>query len=322
MAECAISRFTGATPALVGALALLIASPAPALAHDGPPPTPSGIWAAWNLDPVILLALGIAVACYVPGLVAVWRRAGTGRGIARWRAAAWLGGMLALVAALVSPIDALGSALFAGHMVQHLLLVLVAAPLLVLGTPDLAFAWSMPARARRPVGRWWARSPTARTIRRVLGNVAVATILHAIAMWAWHAPVLYEAALWHDGWHALEHASFLLTALLFWWVAVHHRHRAAVAVLAIFITAMHSGILGAFLSLSSTPWYLGHGATVGQWGLTLLEDQQLAGLIMWIPASVVYIVAALAVLWRWLEGGRSAVALTGASVVRARAADA
>src|SRR5688500_776054 len=115
MAERAHTRCPGAAPAMVGALALLAASSSPVLAHDGPPPAPSGIWAAWNFDPVILLALGVAVACYVPGLAAVWRRAGTGRGIARWRAAAWLCGMVALVAALVSPIDARGAALFAGH---------------------------------------------------------------------------------------------------------------------------------------------------------------------------------------------------------------
>ena len=321
MAERAISRIRGAAPALA-ALWWLASLASPALAHDGPPPTPSGIWTAWTFDPVILLALVVAVACYVPGVVAVWRRAGTGRGIARWRVAAWLCGMLALITALVSPIDALGSALFAGHMVQHLLLVLVAAPLLVLGAPELAVVWSMPVPMRRRVGRWWVCSPVARTIRRVLGNAAVATILHAVAMWAWHAPMLYEAALWHDGWHALEHASFFLTALLFWWVVLRRRRRAGIAVLALFITAMQSGILGAFLSLSSSAWYLGHGATVGQWGLTLLEDQQLAGLIMWIPASVVYIVAALAVLWQWLEGGRPSVAFAGGSVAPARPADA
>ena len=211
--------------------------------------------------------------------------------------------MLTLVLALVSPVDALGSALFSGHMVQHLLLVLIAAPLLVLGAAHRALAWSLPRNLRGPAGRWWARARLPGALRRVLGNAAVVTALHAVALWAWHAPVLYEAALWHEGWHALEHASFFVTAVVFWWMIVHRARgrRAGIAVLAIFFTAMHSGILGAFLSLSSTAWYLGHGATVGQWGLTLLEDQQLAGLIMWIPASLVYIGAALAVLSRWLR---------------------
>ena len=280
--------------------AIALAGPSPILAHDGPPPTPAGIWSAWNLDPFVLAALAVACALYLPGLRAVWRRAGRGKGLSHARVMAWVLGLLALVLALISPIDALGGALFSGHMVQHLLLVLVAAPLLVLGAPHRALAWSLPRRVRGPAGRWWSRARLPRALRRAIGNVAVVTALHALAMWAWHVPVLYEAALWHEGWHALEHASFLLTALLFWWMVVRSRRGAGVAVLAIFFTAMQSGILGAFLSLSSSAWYLGHGATVGQWGLTLMEDQQLAGMIMWIPASVVYIGAALAVLWRWL----------------------
>lgn len=318
------TRLTGLAADTLAAASLAglasAASPGTALAHTGPPPSPATIWYTWTLNPEVVAGLALGTLVYAVGVARLWRRAGRGHGIAGWRVVLFSFGVLALVIALVSPLDALGSALFSGHMVQHLVLVLVAAPLLLLGSPQLAFVWALPGGTRHRAGAWWLRTRLPRRMWRRLSLPLVVGVLHAVALWAWHFPTLYEAALWYEGWHALEHASFFLTALLFWWVVLHSPPREdggdGAVVLLIFATAMQSGILGALLTFSSTPWYLAHGASAGAWGFSLLEDQQLAGLIMWVPGSVIYVGAAMGVLWRWLDRSERADAARPADLSR------
>ncbi|HUF34570.1 MAG TPA: cytochrome c oxidase assembly protein [Gemmatimonadales bacterium] len=274
--------------------------------HPGHLPSPEHLWTAWSREPLVLLGLGGAALAYAAGLARLWRRAGRGRGIRRREAAAFAGGMLALGAALVSPVDALGGALFSAHMLQHLLLVLVAAPLLVLGRTERALLWSLPAGGRRRLGRWWLGAPRVRAAWRALAHPLTVWLLHAAALWLWHAAVLYEAALRNDLIHGLEHASFLGTALLFWWVAIPRDRRPAgypVGIALLFTTMMHSGVLGALITFAETPWYPAHAEGARLWGLTLLEDQQLAGLVMWVPAGIVYVLGAAGLLYAWLERG-------------------
>ncbi len=122
--------------AAVGVPLLLFTAPArPALAHGGPPPAPADLWGAWSWEPSVLLALALAAWAYARGLRALWRSAGLGRGVRTWQAAAYAGGLLTVFVALISPLDGLSSALFSAHMVQHLLLMLVAGPALILGAP-------------------------------------------------------------------------------------------------------------------------------------------------------------------------------------------
>jgi cytochrome c oxidase assembly factor CtaG len=130
----------------------------------------------------------------------------------------------------------------------------------------------------------------------------VAWGLHAAALWAWHAPALFEAAVVHESVHILQHASFFVTALLFWWSLLSGRdgQRVGLAVLCLFTTALHGGALGALLAMAGQAWYSVYEATAPLWGLTALEDQQLGGLIMWVPAGLVYLGAALALLASWL----------------------
>jgi cytochrome c oxidase assembly factor CtaG len=186
-------------------------------------------------------------------------------------------------------------------MVQHLLLMVVAAPLLVLGEPLTATLWALPADRRRAVGRWWRQAGTARAARRAWGGLRqplVVWLLAVAALWAWHAPRLYERALRHPGVHVLEHALFFLSSLLFWWVLADRRARRRLgfgpAVLYLFAAGLQSTALGALITLARRPWYPSHYDTTRAWGLTPLEDQQLAGLIMWVPAGLVYLVALIA----------------------------
>lgn len=200
---------------------LLAGLPGVAQAHPGRAPEPHDLWTAWSGEPAVLLGIGLAALVYQRGLRTLWGRAGIGRGIRRWQAAAYAGGLFALFVALASPLDALGNALFSAHMVQHLVLVLVAAPLLALGTPLLGFLWALPARGRRAVAYGWHRAPGIRTLVHAVVHPLSAWASHAVALWAWHTPLLYDAAVANEVVHALEHASFLFTALLFWWALVH-----------------------------------------------------------------------------------------------------
>jgi len=130
--------------------------------------------------------------------------------------------------------------------------------------------------------------------------------IHAVALWAWHTPPLYRAAL-HSGWvHAAQHVTFTLSAVLFWWVLARGAQRPAghgAGVLYLFATTLHTGLLGALLAVAPTVWYPEYLATTAPWGLTPLEDQQLGGLIMWVPACSVYVAAGLALFAAWLRAG-------------------
>src|SRR5581483_11986651 len=144
-------------------------------------------------------------------------------------------------------------------------------------------------------------------------------LLHAAALWAWHVPALYGAAIRSETVHAIEHACFFGSAGLFWWGITRGRYGRlgyGSAVLYVFATAMHSGLLGAALTLAPRAWYPAHAATTAAWGLSPLEDQQLAGLIMWIPASVVFVAAGLFYFALWMKESerrtlRSSVSFVG-----------
>ncbi|CAN5716044.1 cytochrome c oxidase assembly protein [soil metagenome] len=268
-------------------------------AHPGEPLAPHDLWSAWTLDPWVLAGIALSVGLYVRGVRRLWGKAGTGRGIRRWQVWCYAGGVAALFAALVSPLDALGGVLFSAHMLQHVVLMLVAAPLLVLGMPLIPFLWALPMRWRQRLGGW-ARNPDLRGIWYVFTYPAVAWLLHAGAIWVWHVPALYQATLYSEAVHIVQHLSFFGTALLFWWVALESSRRRRRAfgfgVLYVFTTAVHSSILGALLTFSLVLWYPAYAPTTAAWGLTPLEDQQLGGLVMWVPAGIVYVVAALMLL--------------------------
>jgi len=278
------------------------------LAHAAAPPAPHDIWQAWNWDLWLLSGLFLNAYLYTRGVFALWQNAGIGRGIT-WRQIGLFGlGLAALMIALLSPLDALSTALFSAHMVQHMLLLYVAPLLLMVGAPPVLFVWAMPRPWRRPIMRWWRQSLWQRWWQRLCTGLLHPMIiwsLFGLVLWLWHAPLFYQAALENRTIHLLEHASFFGVAWLFCWLLVHTwRHKNpnyGLILLIIFTTALHSGMLGALLTFATTPLYPIYQVGVAQWGLTLLADQQLAGVIMWIPVGFFYLVALLMLVARWLR---------------------
>jgi putative membrane protein len=293
---------------VVGILLFLVAAGLPGadvLAHDGAPHGAAGIWSAWNWDPLILLSLTLPGWLYLRGVRFLWRKAGKGRGVGVRHILAFSTGLLALFAALISPLDTLAAALLSGHMVQHLLLIMVAAPLLVLGAPPAAQIWSIPASWRVDLSRWWRRQSGLKAAWSGISNPWVAWLAHALAITAWHIPRFYEAALLNDFIHLLEHASFFLTALLYWRAVfrsgAHGQLNHGASMLYVFSMMMYQGVLGALITFSRSPWYPIYEESAAAWGLTLLEDQQLAGSIMWVPGNFVFLVVFIWLLWQWFQ---------------------
>ncbi|MEN3332811.1 MAG: putative rane protein, partial [Blastocatellia bacterium] len=274
-----------------------------AFAHEGKPHTPRDLLTNWGLEPAVIFSLALSGWMYVAGVRRLWRESKPGLGIRKWEAWAFAGGWLALFIALVSPLHPLGSVLFSAHMTQHEVLMLIAAPLVVLGRPLIAFLWSLPIDWRRKAGSV-GKTRGVQGIWRIVTNPFVAWAIHAIALWVWHAPSWFQATLESEMIHTLQHLSFLVSALLFWWALIHGRQGLmgyGAAVLYMFTTSIHSGILGALITFAASPWYPAYSTTTTSWGLTPLEDQQLGGLIMWIPAGLVYIIAGLALFVGWIR---------------------
>jgi cytochrome c oxidase assembly factor CtaG len=188
-------------------------------------------------------------------------------------------------------------------MTQHEVLMLVAAPLLVLGRPLVVFLWALPLKWSRRIGNL-AKISSINRSWKILTIPLVAWVVHAIALWTWHIPLLFEAVQRNEAIHTTQHLSFLISALLFWWALIHGPQGAmgyGAAVLYLFTTSIHSGALGALLTIAGSVWYPSYTDLTASWGLTPLEDQQLGGLIMWIPAGLVYLIAGLALFAGWLR---------------------
>jgi putative membrane protein len=268
--------------------------------------------AAWTLDPLLLLGLLVSAWVYRRGVRAHRRslaKAGGGSdcigGLRRWEVACFWTGWWTLAIATVSPLHAWGSVLFSAHMTQHELLMLVAAPLLVLGRPVVALLFAIPRADARQLAAIVREAPF-QAIWRNLTNPLVAWIVHALALWLWHVPRFYEATLRYEWLHHLQHACFFGSALLFWWALIHGRaglRGFGAATLYLFTTMMHSGLLGALILFADKLIYPGYAATAADWALTPVEDQQLGGLIMWVPAGLIYVVAALALIAGWMRAG-------------------
>jgi len=225
--------------------------------YCGPGPTPGELWSRWNLDPLLLALLVV-----LGGLLLA---------ASKDRRALILAALAVLIVTFVSPLCALGSALFAARTVHHILLVAAVAPLI---------AWALPAASRPPA-------------------LALATAIFIAVLYAWHVPAAYGWALSHDLGYAAMQASLLLSATAAW--RALRAAAAPAAVAALLATMVLMGLLGAILTFIPRALYAPHALTTAAWGLTPLADQQLAGLIMWIPAAAIYLAFALFILARALR---------------------
>jgi putative membrane protein len=257
---------------------------------------------AWEFDPLVILGLVLTAWLYVRGLRRMWREH-PGGGVHPWEACCYAAGWFAIFVALVSPLHPWGRVLFSAHMTQHEILMLVGAPLVVLGRPLLVYLKALPRGLAGDLARA-ANTPSWSATWHAISNPFSAWLIHAAVLWAWHVPSWFEATIDNDFVHSLQHISFLGSALLFWWAVTHGPGRAAaygMALVYLFTTALHSGLLGVLITFATRVWYPAYGETTQSWGLTPLEDQQLGGLIMWIPAGVVYVIAALAFMAGWVR---------------------
>ena len=257
------------------------------------------LWLDWNLDPSILIGIAVFVGAYFYALGPLRRRrASAGRldesqRVDPWRVTAFVAGTLVFALALISPLDALSDDyLFSAHMVQHMLIAVVAPPLWILGTPGWMLA---PLFQRRSVVR----------VARLLTHPAVAFTLFNGALWLWHWPALYDATLSSDVVHTFEHLTFVATAMLFWWAVLSPlREVPAVgkgtAVLYLFAACQPMVALGALLTFASTPFYMPYVTAPRIWGSTPLGDQQLGGLIMWLPSNIPYLIFLSAFFFQWV----------------------
>lgn len=259
----------------------------------------------WSAVVALLALFGLAYACGVMRL----HRHVTARQELYWRALAFFAGWVMLALALLSPLDSAAATAFSLHMVQHEILMLVAAPLLVLGRGLPTLLWAFPHHTRVALGRA-SKAAWLRSSWRGLTAPLSAWLLHAAALWVWHIPALFNAALANPALHDLQHASFLATALIFWHALLRHGAHPArgAAILYLFTTTVHTGVLGALLTFARYPLYAPFDTGLRMFGsLTPLEDQQLGGLIMWVPGALVYVGVALTLLARWLgESARTA----------------
>ncbi|MDQ3856506.1 MAG: cytochrome c oxidase assembly protein [Chloroflexota bacterium] len=250
---------------------------------------------AWAWEPTVLAGCALLLAGYTA----------TVRPLAG-RALYFVAGVLVLLLSLVSPIDVLGDDyLFSAHMLQHLLMMLVVPPLCLLGLP------------RQLIARW-RRWPVAARLLDLMERPWVAWWPLAVAMWLWHLPLLYDAALRIEPLHVVEHLTFLGTATLYWWPVVSPgRDEPAMAIwgtsIYIFIGMALSSILGIVLAFAPPGLYVPYSHPADElgvlqlirdgWGLSAADDQQLGGLLMWIPGGALYSVALLAAWVRWLSSG-------------------
>lgn len=287
------------TTLVIGTAAVLLLATGEAAAHGAPLDRRVDI-GDFNGDPVAWLCLTLLGGLYLRGLMALRRRGSSDRVVSRVRAAAYFVGWTCLAIALVSPLDLLGEQLAWVHMTQHMILMTVAAPLMVIGAPGVVALWGLPPEQQRAFGRcrrWLDRRGVP---WRLAWNPLLILLLYTLATWLWHVPALYQAALRGPAMHDLQHLTFFAAAWLFWRVVLdpfsRFRLRGVVAVIYLFAATMQATLLGVFMTVAPSAWYADYIGRTELWGLTPLEDQQLAGLIMWMPACAAYVAAAVVLL--------------------------
>lgn len=281
-------------------------------------PTLSVVLLSWAWRPEIMLSLGLAAAIHLTGRWRLKRRGG-GHFVSPWRSVAYLGGLAVLSVALMSPIDVLSGQFFFMHMIQHLLLVMIAPPLLLITDPMPIMLWGLPSGLRREVGRLLRPEATFRRVVRGLTTPGLVWLYFVAAVVGWHDANAYNATLENDWVHDLEHLTFFGTAMLFWWHVIgsaphiHKRLSRGVRIGYVISVVPATALTGIAIAFASEPIYT-YYATVPRLGtMTVLQDQMLGGVIMWIPGSMMYLVAGLILVARMIREEEDKGPLPGTS---------
>ena len=310
-------RAAAAATLLAGSL------PALALAHGDESPAPEfpGVLLAWRPDPVLVLGTLLAAGLYLWAIRRV-RQQHPIHPPSRWRTAAFFAGLAAILVALISPIEAYEDALFSVHMVQHMLLELVAAPLLLLGAPvTLALRAASPSVRRGLLGVLHSR------VVAVISFPLVAWVVFAAVNWGWHFSTLYNDALENDLLHYLQHATFLGAGLLFWWPVVgldpsRWRLPYPVRLFYLFVAMPQNSFLGVAIMGASQVLYPHYLTNLRSWGPSVIADQSAGGILMWVMGDMVFLIAMGIVVAAWVRYEDRKTAREDARLDAAEAAEA
>lgn len=274
-------------------------------------PTTKAILSSWDWRLSVMIVLALAGTFYTMGWWRLRLRQRRGRLATVWRLVSYLTGLLIIGLALMSPIDVLASQLFLMHMVQHLLLIMVAPPLLLITNPMPFMLWGLPAKGRLKVGRVIGRllhrhSPVRRGVQAAT-SPGIIWLAWVIMVFGWHDPNLYNAALQYAWVHDIEHITFFAAGMLFWWHVTGagpriHKQAPLLGRMAFVIGAIPPNMLtGVVLAFAAEPIYTFYTAVPRLWNISVMADQQIGGVIMWVPGSMMYIIAALVLLSRLLD---------------------
>lgn len=279
---------------------VFVAAP-PLFAHsDGAPLMPHDFWTTWSVEPSVVLPIAIVVVTYARGVRLAWRKAGRGRGVRLWQAGLFAGGMSALIAALIWPLDALGESLFAAHMVQHMVLMGVAAPLIILGQPGPTMMRALPTHWQRGLASLVNSAPWKRGWGW-LTAIGTATVLQVVVFLIWHAPASIALSLENHLVHWSMHCSLFACAILFWTAIIRLRGATFGAeIAALVVTFKFSLIVGALIGFAPRTLYDSYGTRAAVWGYSLLEDQQMAGILMMTAGAMMYLLATVILIAAWL----------------------
>lgn len=266
-------------------------------------PLVAALFSAWDLRPVVLAVLALMSTLYTVGWWRLRHRRGRqGRLATRWRLALYWIGLFFLAASLMSPVDLLGSQLFSFHMLQHMLSMFFAAPLLLFALPFAIGMWGLPRPVRPVVTALLTRDSWFRTCLAAVSQPGVVWLIFLIFYYGWHEPMLYNLALRRPWVHDIQHIMFFSAALLFWWTIIGggpvlHRRFSPWGKIAFLIASVPPNMaVGVWLSLSGEVVYTYYNSIPRVWGLTVMQDQQLGGVIMWIPGSMMFLMAALVIM--------------------------
>lgn len=271
---------------------------APAQAHEGH--AEEGLWTTWHFDAAVILPALLIAAVYIAGLRRRRRSGSPGR---TWRHAAFLGGLLIFLLALVSPVDAVGDRLFSAHQGEHMLLRIIGPALLVLGAPQATLILGLPGAVRRKVVPELVTSNLLRLVFAPFAHPVGALLFFAGAAYVWQIPSLHDRAVLDEGVHALMHATMIASGLIFWWRIFETRtaapglsHRTRLMML--WLALLANVLLGAWTTLKSDVLYVAYD-TFGRPWLSGATDEQIGGFIIWMPGSMMFVIALIAVIHSW-----------------------